>query len=204
MKKHLSKITILLAAITMILLVGCNRPRIVVENDDTEGFDIVKVYRGDTVCPIIWQGNTAVVDSTGNPREGRFFYYHEKDSIVKKFICCDKTYAGEIITGHVDDYISDSTFLIVDQKPVDVIFGTHYYDGEYHSTRKYDTTGNMWERKIILDLSKIHHYWIVNKQTHDVYGPFSYEEYIDMKQKLGIPQNLMLKWELLLQKYDKE
>ncbi|MBO4568120.1 MAG: hypothetical protein J5686_04185 [Bacteroidales bacterium] len=200
----MKKFCLYLIFISIVLFVSCNRPRIVVENDDTEGFDIVKVYRGDTVCPIIWQGNTAVVDSTGNPREGRFFYYHEKDSIIKRFICCDKTYAGEIIGGHIDDYISDSTFLIVDQKPVDMIFGTHYYDGKYHSTREYDTTGNMWKRKTILDLSKIHQYWIVNKKTHDVYGPFSYEDYLDMKKKLDISQSLMLKWEILMQKYDKK
>ena len=191
----MKKLCLYLILTSIIVFANCNRPRIIVENDDTEGFDIVKVYRGDTVCPIIWQDEIAVVNSIGKPREGRFFYYHEKDSIVKRFICCDKTYAGEIIAGHIDDYISDSTYLIVDQKPVDMIFGTHYYDGEYHSTREYDTTRNWGKKRIILDLSKIHQYWIVNKKTHDVYGPFKYEDYLGMKKQLGVPSTLMLKRE---------
>ncbi len=198
----MKKFCLYLIFISIVLFVSCNRPRIVVENDDTEGFDIVKVYRGDTVCPIIWQGNTAVVDSTGNPREGRFFYYHEKDSIIKRFICCDKTYAGEIIDGHIDDDVSDSTFLIVDQKPVDMIFGKfikiYRNNGDYYLRREYDTIQNSWDKQIALDLSHIHQYWIVNKTTKDVYGPFQYEDYLGMKKQLGVPSTLMLKRE----KYD--
>lgn len=197
----MKKFCLYLILTSMVLFVSCNRPRIVVEHS-TEGFDVVKVYRGDTVCPIIWQGKIAVVDSTGNPREGRFFYYHENDSIIKRFICCDKTYAGEIIDGHIDDYIYDSTFLLMDQKPVDSILGKHiriYYDkndsSNYYYRREYDTCQRYTETIMMLHLSNIHQYWIIDKTTQDVYGPLSFEDYLKKKAELGVPSTLMLKRE---------
>lgn len=197
MKKH-----IFILCLFAISLIACDRPRIEVGPDDSEGFFIVKVYGGDTVCPIIWQGNTAVVDSTGEPREGRFFHYHNNYSVITKYICCNLSTFGEIIDGHIDDDVSDSTFLIVDQKPVDSIFGKfikiYRNNGDYYLRREYDTIQNSWDKQIALDLSHIHQYWIVSKTTKDVYGPFQYEDYLGMKKQLGVPSTLMLKRE----KYD--
>lgn len=197
----MKKFCLYLIMISIVLFVSCNRPRIVVEHNN-EGFDVVKVYRGDTICPIIWQGKNAVVDSTGELREGRFFKYHKNESIVTRFICCDKTYGGEIINGHIDDYISDSTFLLTDQKPVDSILGGFikvYYDkddlSKYYSRREYDTCQNYHDKMIMLHLNRIHQYWIINKTDLDVYGPLTFEQYLDMKKQLDVPTTLMLKRE---------
>lgn len=202
MKKYL-----IITCLFAIGLIACNRPRIVVESDDTEGFDIVKVYVGDTICRITWEGKTAMIDPNGNPREGRFFHFHDYDSVITQFICCDKTYYGTIVDGHINDHIADDTFVLVDQKPVDSIFGKFikiYIDNNpdnYFIRRKYDTCQNYYDKMTMLDLSRIHQYWIINKMTRDVYGPLSYDDYLNMKKQLGVPPDLMLKRESLQKDY---
>lgn len=47
----------------------------------------------------------------------------------------------------------------------------------------------------MLEESPIHQYWIIVKTTADVYGPFSYEDYLKMKKELGVPETLKLKRE---------
>lgn len=186
---------------TTISFIGCDKPRIVVEND-TEGFDVVKVFGSDTICRISWEGHTAIIDSTGEPREGRFFDYHKDDTIFTRFICCDRTYGGKIVDGHIDEFIFDSVFLLADQKPVDSILGKYiriYLDDEdssnYYLRRQYDTCRNYTDKMSMLHISHIHQYWIINKTSLDVYGPFSYDEYLHMKKQLGVPPTLMLKKE---------
>lgn len=194
---------ILKALLCLISLTACNRPRIVVENDDTEGFDIVKVYVGDTICNVNYDGEIFEVDSLGEPREGRLFHYHKNDTVINRFICCNKTYYGTVIEGHIFDYSKDSIFLLVDQKPVDSIFGRYIsiYDdnGNFmYSRREYDTIQNWYDKQRILNLSNAHQYWIVHKQTLDVYGPFSYDDYLDTKKQISVPPSLMLKMEKYL------
>jgi len=41
----------------------------------------------------------------------------------------------------------------------------------------------------------IHQYWIMVVKTADIYGPLSYEDYLDMKKQLGVSSTLMLKRE---------
>lgn len=193
---------IILFLLIMCIITACNRPRIVVDSG-REGFDEVKVFCGDTICHIIWRGQTAIVDPAGEPLEGRFFHYHENDSIITKYICCKKSTGGTIIKGHIDDYSYDNDFLIVNQKPIDSILGEYlYYNNDgiplLYPRRKYDTCKTYTETKIMLDLSRIHQYWIINKISADVYGPLSYDDYLNIKKQLGVPPDLMLKRE----KYD--
>ena len=93
---------LLITCLLAICLIACNRPRIVVEQG-REGFDEVKVFGGDTICYIIWHEQTAMIDTKGEPLEGRFFHYHENDRIITKYICCNKSTGGTIIKGHIDD-----------------------------------------------------------------------------------------------------
>lgn len=41
----------------------------------------------------------------------------------------------------------------------------------------------------------VYYLWIVDKQTSDVYGPMSFEQYLAKKKDLGVPEKLQLKYE---------
>ena len=47
----------------------------------------------------------------------------------------------------------------------------------------------------MIEDSPIHLYWILNTKTADVYGPYSFDDYIRIKKELGVPETLKLKCE---------
>ena len=202
MKKHLSTITILFAAIIMVLLIGCNRyPEkfgVNVGRSDTGHYNDVHLNDGDTISWVPTVNHCCYVES-----EGKYFHYHEEDTVRTAFIACDSWSYGTIIGGHVVDFLRDEKYLLVDQKPIDSILGKEIiiYDnnGNYKQTiREFDNVHNyQWDayEKWLEESPAIHQYWILVINTADVYGPFSYEDYLDMKQKLGVPPTLMLKCE---------
>ena len=161
---------------------------------DTEpGCTDVYLCRGDTIT---W--------SPGNNQDevlGTFFHYHEGDSVRTEFLWSSTWRYSTIIKGHIIDNISNENYLLAEQKPVDSIWGRYITiyndDGSFcYSRREYDTTNHYDKRrKQLEDTPTIHYYWIMAVKTADVYGPFSYEDYLDMKKQLGVPSTLMLKRE---------
>lgn len=150
------------------------------------------------------KGDTITWSSTGNNQDevlGTFFHYHEGDSVRTKFIWSDTWYYASIIRGHIVDYAYNDGFLLADQKPIDSILGKeitiYSKDGRYsYSRREYDTVNQYDAYWKMLDNSPvIHQYWIMVVKTADIYGPLSYEDYLDMKKQLGVPSTLMLKRE---------
>lgn len=183
------------------LLSGCNRyPEkfgINVGRSDSGHYNDVHLNAGDTIS---WA-------RTGDPcyyveSEGKYFNYHNEDTVRTVFIVCDSFY-GTIIDGHVVDYSRNANYLLVDQKPIDSILGKEIIiydnDGNYKRTiREFDTIHNyQWDayEKWLEESPTIHQYWILVINTADVYGPFTYEDYLDMKQQLGVPPTLILKCE---------
>jgi hypothetical protein len=97
------------------------------------------------------------------------------------------------VNRHILDYNFDSTFIIVAQRPWDSVpeLNTMEY---YQSHRAFKN-------------STFKQYWIINKKEKgdflsdtltkrghytNVYGPFKKNEYLLMRQNLGVPQELKL------------
>jgi hypothetical protein len=190
MKKHISKITIFFAAIIMVLLVSCNRPKYNVYcYQNEQGFNEIMLTKGDTIG---WNFNQYM--------EGKYYHYHKGDTIVTHFVFSgDSWMHGTVISGHISDYIQDDSFLLADKKPLDSILGKYIRivtkNNNVYSRREYDTINKYGANVKMLEESPIHQYWIIVKTTADVYGPFSYEDYLKMKKELGVPETLKLKRE---------
>lgn len=190
MKNHLSKITIFFAAIIMVLLVSCNRPKYNVYcYQNEQGFNEIMLIKGDTIG---WNFNQYM--------EGKYYHYHKGDTIVTHFVFSgDSWIHGTVISGHISDYIQDDSFLLADKKPLDSILGKYIRivtkNNNVYSRREYDTINKYGANVKMLEESPIHQYWIIVKTTADVYGPFSYEDYLKMKKELGVPETLKLKRE---------
>jgi hypothetical protein len=199
MKKHLFKLLLALIAIIVALIIIHDQRMpygIGVGRSDFENCEAVYLYKGDTV---FWA-------QTGNPncvieKKGKFFHYHEGNVLKTKFVWCDTWTSGTIIRGHIVDYIRNSDFLLSEQKPIDIILGeenTYYNDEGFggYSQRENDTIHQFdayWGT--LNDNNTANKYWIIVINSADVYGPLSYEEYLDMKKKLMVPSTLMLKCE---------
>ena len=155
----------------------------------------------------LFHGDTEIMVPTMNPNyqrlcKGRFFHYHpHKDSVYTKFIMESGSGYGTIISGHIDESVKDSLFLLADRKPLDSIFGPNQtlpcpFDSNLtHYGRPRDpltTWDEFWQ---IINSFQYHDYWIINLKTSDVYGPLSSEEYLIKKEELGVPKELKLKLE---------
>lgn len=181
-------------AFVLLSLSSCNHYNIGVDASDEEpGYNAVLLYRGDTI--MCSPSNTNQEEFTG-----KCFHYHEGDSVRTEFLLSRSWRYATIIKGHIVDYSRNDDYLLIDQKPIDSILGeyiTHYYDDGsfWYEMREYDTIGNYKKKMKMIEDSPIHQYWILNIKTADVWGPFSYEKYLDMKKQLGIPPTLMLKAE---------
>ena len=83
---------------------------------------------------------------------------------------------------------------MVDQKPIDSILGKMEPDGYGGYQRPREP--NIYSEKLkMLKESPIHQFWIINHVSKDVYGPFSYEEYLLKKKELKVNPELKLKYE---------
>lgn len=97
-----------------------------------------------------------------------------------------------IISGHILDYAFDSTFIIVAERPRDSVPGI-----ETMTQPKYQEA---FER------STFRQYWIIDKTKEsvfdektniysNVYGPFKKDAYLQKREELRIPHELILKEE---------
>ncbi len=115
-------------------------------------------------------------------------YIRNNDSSVN-FIGKDMS----LIDEYIDDAVDNKEFILVDQKPLDSIFGKIE---EQYINDKIDHVGRkIFPMKELINESNIHQYWIIRKKLDYVYGPFRKEEYILKKKELGVPDNLKLKFE---------
>lgn len=86
---------------------------------------------------------------------------------------------AEVIGSFVDkNNISfNKKFILVDQKPFELICHNTNYD----------------ECKTALQESNLHHYWIIDQENDNIYGPFNKEEFSNKRMALNIPQTLNIK-----------
>ena len=104
----------------------------------------------------------------------------------------DSMYIGkesEVIEPYIVDVSFDKTFIIVDQKSLDTIFGVEQDRGDSGLGRR------IIPRSHDIDTSTFHQYFIIIKSKDYVYGPFRKEVYFRKKKELGVPDSLKLKFE---------
>ncbi len=98
------------------------------------------------------------------------------------------------IDGHILSYAVDSTFVIVEQRPRDSV---PECTGKIPGMTK-PRCDEAFEK------STFSQYWIINKKEKpefnestyiysNVYGPYTKAEYIQAREKLGVPKGLQLK-----------
>lgn len=174
----------------LILFRTCSKSKdTFIREQDEEGFYEIQLLNGDTSCvpPYLEKYDNA------HPEKGMFIHYHiTKDSIYDFF----NVEGTCIIKSHIHNYVKNDTFMLIDQKPIDTIFGTfieiYYNDTDYLYKRKYDTVDNERDRLQLLNDSHTHYFWIIGIKTADVYGPFTFEDYLVKRKELGVPNNLQL------------
>lgn len=103
-----------------------------------------------------------------------------------------------MIGSHIFNYSFDSTFIIIEQKPVDLILKDTYNNPEW----------NLEKRDKLFEDSRFYQYWIINKKEtgeysldtltqlahySNVYGPYTKEEFQQKREELGVPKKLQLK-----------
>ncbi len=94
----------------------------------------------------------------------------------------ENTYA---IGGQVLTFAFDSCFILAEQKPRELIMKNI----NVNSDMSYK------EQERLFSESSLRLYWVINKNGHQVYGPFKKEEYFQKRKELGVPQELTLKIE---------
>jgi hypothetical protein len=93
-----------------------------------------------------------------------------------------------VIESYINNVKHDSLFIIVDQKPLDSIWGAIINKNSAPQREKRFV--NSTDAIKCLKNSKIHNYWIISKRTNDVFGPYTFTKFISMKQKLGVAERL--------------
>ncbi len=150
---------------------------------DTEIGEVICLKREDTTF------YRYLGDSSVHLQNGTVIQYHCNASI-------DTVYVWEesvVIKSHVNGMISDCNFILIDQIPLDSVFGNIAFKESYPHRPYKPTKYNEAMQKLIE--SKIHQYWIISKQTDDIYGPLSKEEFLIKREELGVPKELSLKEE---------
>lgn len=126
-------------------------------------------------------------DGSRSLQKGVFLKYISSKKIDTLFI-----WEGSIVLeAHINDINYDSIFIIVDQKPLDSIWGPMV---NIDSTPKREKQfSNAREAIDYLENSNIHNFWIINKNLKEVYGPMQKHEYEKKREELKIPKELVLK-----------
>ena len=192
------KLDSLLALIVTAFLNSCNMPLCkIAQEQGREGVEEIRLFHGDTESWV-----PSMNPNYQHLLRGRFFHYHpHDDTVYTKFVMESGPDYGTIITGHIDESVKDSVFLLADRKPLDSIFGPlqtlpcPFDSSLFHYGRPGDPLTTLDEKWQIINNSRYHDYWILNMETSDVYGPLSFEDYLKKKKDLGVPEKLKLKCE---------
>lgn len=128
-------------------------------------------------------------DGSRSLQKGVFLKYISSNKIDTIFCWV----GSSVITTYIVDINYDSNFIIMDQKPLDSIWGL-VVNIDYRPDREKQFE-NAREAIEYLENSKIHNFWIINKKLKEVYGPMQKREYAERRKELKIPKELVLKEE---------
>mgnify|MGYP006116916941 CR=1 len=126
------------------------------------------------------------------PYPGAFLKLHSNDRVI------DTLFFGKgtiVISTYVKEVKYDDSFIIVDQTLLSKLCecNPHCLEEEYGIGGYSATSFNLCRNA--LENSDIHDYWIIDKRTDDIYGPYELVKYLIMRNKLNIPPKLKLKTE---------
>jgi hypothetical protein len=128
-------------------------------------------------------------DGSRSLQKGVFLKYISSNKIDTLFI-----WEGSIvIEAFINEINYDSVFIIVDQKPLDSIWGP-MVNVDFAPKRE-KQFNNARDAENYFKNSNIHNYWIINTDLKEVYGPMQKHEYEKKREELKIPHNLILKKE---------
>ena len=105
------------------------------------------------------------IDYDGNS----YFYLLDKNNTV-------------IVGSHITNFKFDSIFIIIEQKPVDLILKETYNNPEM----------DLKKRDRLFEESALRSYWIINKRDACSYGPYQKNEYLEKMLELKVPQELLV------------
>lgn len=144
------------------------------------GSDLIITY-ADTISYHQWD------DGTRSLQKGVFLKYIYNNKIDTLFIWEGST----VIEAYINDINFDSSFIIVDQKPLDSIWEPMVnVDSAPKREKQFDNSRGALN---YLENSNIHSFWIINKVLKEVYGPMQKHEYEKKRVELKVSQDLVLK-----------
>lgn len=158
------------------------------------------VWKRMSDIDILYLGKTL-----GNSRED--FNHNQKCSpiFVHRFSgAVDTVYVGHHIgerniirTGYVSSYVKEGEWLVLECKIPGEINGDHYLaNQEYRQSGKKTIFHAMWnytyEGQERVFNSHITHYWIANRHTPDLYGPYTKNQLKRQLKSLSIPLPIKL------------
>lgn len=182
----------------MILMSGCDMPLCeIAQEQGSEGVEEIRLFYGDTESWV-----PSMNPNYQHLRRGRFFHYHPNDDTVyTKFVMESGPDYGTIISGHIDESVEDSFFLLADRKPLDSVFGPlqtlpcPFDSNSTYLGRPNEPLTNYNDYWEMINNSQYHDYWILNMKTSDVFGPLCFDDYLKKKKELVVPETLKLKFE---------
>lgn len=164
----------------VILLVSCStKDKEYIVISDTEYGDELVLNSADTLGYHQWDDG-----SVKRPAGKYIKFYRNNGKIDTSFIWKGTT----IVKPSIHNTKSDSKFLTVDQKPLDLIFGET--DWSKNPPQRPFEPGNSRDMDRMFYKSPIHRYWIIVKNKKVVYGGYKKEKFIEMCDSLGVPDEL--------------
>lgn len=145
---------------------------------DTEFGKHLKLTLADTLGEHYWE------DGAVTKHEGMYLEYHGITDIDTLFVWLDAI----VIESHINKVKSDSNYITIDQKPLDLIFGK--IESKNLNPHRANWPGNVDDAKKMLNESPTHRYWIINKNTKEIYGGYKKEVFDTIFKELKIPQEL--------------
>ena len=108
-----------------------------------------------------------------------------------------------MVSGHILNATSDSTFILLYQKPVDSICECNYecfkhmpsYDKKSHSRCKKAFKESVLRKYWIVDKSKKSVFDTKTRTRSNVYGPYDMNDYLKKRDELRVPPELILEVE---------
>ena len=97
------------------------------------------------------------------------------------FCLIDKNNTG-VVDAHITKFKFDSIFIVIEQKPVDLILKDTYNNPEW----------NLKKRDKLFEESALRLYWIIDKREACSYGPYQKNEYLEKMNELKVPQVLIV------------
>lgn len=127
-----------------------------------------------------------------SPYPGTFFTFHHN---AGKIETCFFGQGAILIDSYINEVRNNKDFLLVMQTSMDKICECNPEClEEKYGIESYSAASFRACRKA-LNESGLHDFWIIIKQTNEIFGPYSFEKYVLMRDSLNVPHELQLSFE---------